>query len=268
MRFDFRELQTAKEFVMSKFRGLLAGALASLLLSSVALADPIKITVSQYSDPGFTALVASYTADAYGNDNSTSPFSNSNTPGGSDPFAGTSVSWNLTTTADVPGEPNNAFLTSSTFEASNSSTTTYFLKIQVDAGTYTLPTTDRVGQASYSATLKNSTAEGTALFNGITLVDATHSQSGPFQAGFSNTGLPTLLPDGSYHLYDTYEVTLAGSTAGSSATLGLRTDIIGTSSTVPTPEPWNIVSAFATFIPVGLLYFGLRRRKGMCEQVA
>jgi hypothetical protein len=64
--------------------------------------------------------------------------------------------------------------------------------------------------------------------------------------------------------------TKASSSSGDPTTFPTNTGTVMTpnpNSALPTPEPWNFVSAFATFIPVGMLYLGLRRRKQASQPV-
>ncbi|HTQ40760.1 MAG TPA: hypothetical protein VMJ32_17190 [Pirellulales bacterium] len=169
----------------------------------------------------------------------------------------------VTANSDPPGtsdtSPRVAYLSTSEAKITNTSTTHHEVEVVITAETFTLPnsntdfediTSKLTTNSSFGLLPTPTSTMTTAASGGVTFsrsLALPNSDSSTVDSGF-------YAKTGSYVLTQTYDINV-GKTTGSGVAAQMSMTL------TPTPEPWNIVSAVATFIPVSLLYLGLRRRK-------
>jgi hypothetical protein len=227
---------------------------------SLAHADPLQVTYKDVTT-GYTVTYNSGGAD---------PNNDFNVDSGSLPvfYASNKLSYSISGTANPPGtsldSPGVAFLSTTEAKVTNTSSITHEIQITFTATPFSLPTN---GPVIIGTQINTNQATGDA--GGSTLTTSATGGlldllSSPFSRSES-LGWNDLLEvftlgskTGNYTLLQTYDVFVK---AGGTVKAQLRMDVQSAGGTLPTPEPWNIVAACATFLPVGLLYLGLRRRK-------
>lgn len=187
--------------------------------------------------------------------------SGSQTLQGVAPVAGvtnTGVAISVTATSNSPGIPSFGELYDISATLTSNMTTSQTYSVEFVAGAFDEPSSPGLLVASTYNPGSGSSATATeiesSLINTTTIGSA--SFTGPSGGGVTDS--IGILNPSSYDLYNRLILTApAYSGSGKLATADGNIDTVVT----PTPEPWNIITACATFFPVGLLYLGIRRRK-------